>query len=99
MLRKLINVTACLLTFSYAIFIAPSSSQTAVAASPANFFYSERVAQSYGPRGIVVCLNSPTGFYHYRGEVWYGRTKHDAFICENEAISARGRARASENWQ
>ena len=31
-------------------------------------------------------LNIPSGIYHYKGERWYGLTKHGAYACEKEAI-------------
>jgi hypothetical protein len=30
--------------------------------------------------------------YHYKGETWYGHTKHGAYACEKEAIAAGDRA-------
>jgi hypothetical protein len=33
-----------------------------------------------------------SGIYHYKGERWYGRTKHGAYACEKEAIKAGDRA-------
>lgn len=60
-------------------------------------FDSENAAQAHCPRDVVVWLNIPSGIYHYKGERWYGRTKHGAYACEKEAISAGDRA--SENGQ
>ena len=60
-------------------------------------FSTEDEAQAHCPRDVVVWLNIPSGIYHYKGERWYGRTKHGAFACEKEAIKAGDRA--SENGQ
>lgn len=60
-------------------------------------FDTESAAQAHCPRDTVVWLNIPSGIYHYKGERWYGRTKHGAFACEKEAIKAGDRA--SENGQ
>lgn len=60
-------------------------------------FDSETAAQAHCPRDVVVWLNIPSGIYHYKGERWYGRTKHGAYACEKEAIRAGDRA--SENGQ
>jgi|GEM_PF-4811875 hypothetical protein len=35
---------------------------------------------------------APSGIYHYKGDRWYGRTKHGAYACEKEAIAAGDRA-------
>jgi hypothetical protein len=60
-------------------------------------FDSASEAQAHCPKDVVVWLNIPSGIYHYKGERWYGRTKHGAFACEKEAI--RVGDRASENGQ
>lgn len=60
-------------------------------------FSSEDAAQAHCPRDTVVWLNIPSGIYHYKGERWYGRTKHGAYACEKEAMAAGDRA--SENGQ
>lgn len=60
-------------------------------------FETEDAAQAHCPRDVVVWLNIPSGIYHYKGERWYGRTKHGAYACEKEAIRAGDRA--SENGQ
>ena len=49
------------------------------------------------PKDVVVWLNIPSGIAHYKGERWYGRTKHGAYACEKEAIKVGDRA--SENGQ
>jgi hypothetical protein len=60
-------------------------------------FDTESQAQGHCPKDVVVWLNIPSGIYHYKGERWYGRTKHGAYACEKEAI--RVGDRASENGQ
>jgi hypothetical protein len=60
-------------------------------------FSTEDTAQAHCPRDVVVWLNIPSGIYHYKGERWYGRTKHGAYACEKEAIAAG--ERATENGQ
>jgi hypothetical protein len=75
---------------------APSSSLV-VASSTLTNFDTEDTAQAHCPRDTVVWLNIPSGIYHYKGERWYGRTKHGAYVCEKEAIGAGDRA--SENGQ
>lgn len=60
-------------------------------------FDAESAAQAHCPKDVVVWLNIPSGIYHYKGERWYGRTKHGAYACEKEAIKAGDRA--SENGQ
>lgn len=60
-------------------------------------FSTEDAARAHCSRDVVVWLNIPSGIYHYKGERWYGRTKHGAYACEKEAIKAGDRA--SENGQ
>ncbi|MFZ0551773.1 MAG: hypothetical protein WAM21_13290 [Steroidobacteraceae bacterium] len=49
-------------------------------------------AQAHCPHETVVWLNLPTMIWHWKGERWYGRTKHGAFVCEKEAKAAGARA-------
>jgi hypothetical protein len=75
-----------------------SSQATVVAqASLPSLFDTESAAQAHCAKDVVVWLNIPSGIYHYKGERWYGRTKHGAYTCEKEAIAAGDRA--SENGQ
>ena len=69
----------------------------AVAQALPPLFSTESAAQSHCPHDTVVWLNIPSGIYHYKGERWYGRTKHGAYACEKEAIAAGDRA--TENGQ
>jgi hypothetical protein len=68
-----------------------------VAQSLPALFSTESAAQAHCPKDVVVWLNIPSGIYHYKGERWYGRTKHGAYACQKEAIAAGDRA--SENGQ
>lgn len=78
--------------------VAPTQRSVVVAqASLPSLFSAESEAQAHCPRDVVVWLNIPSGIYHYKGERWYGRTKHGAYACEKEAIKAGDRA--SENGQ
>lgn len=70
---------------------------TVVAQALPPLFYTENAGQAHCPRDTVVWLNIPSGVYHYKGERWYGRTKHGAYACEKEAIAAGDRA--TENGQ
>jgi hypothetical protein len=69
----------------------------ALASAPLTQFTTEASAKAHCPRDAVVWLNTNSGIYHYKGERWYGRTKHGAYVCEKEAIAAGDRA--SENGQ
>lgn len=75
----------------------PSVQTVIVAQSLPQLFSTDDAAQAYCPRDTVVWLNVPSGIYHYKGERWYGRTKHGAYTCEKEAIAAGDRA--TENGQ
>lgn len=55
-------------------------------------FPTAALAQKYCPHDTVVWLNLPTMIWHYKGERWYGRTKHGAYVCEKEAAAAGARA-------
>ena len=68
-----------------------------VASSTLTYFDTEDAAQAHCPNDVVVWLNIQSGIYHYKGERWYGKTKHGAYVCEKEAIAAGDRA--SENGQ
>jgi hypothetical protein len=88
---------AAALIFSASQSIAsPGTSFIAQASMPLPFA-TEDAAQTHCPRDVVVWLNIPSGIYHYKGERWYGRTKHGAYVCEREANAAGDRA--SENGQ
>lgn len=55
-------------------------------------FQSEREAQKHCPKDTVVWLNLPTGVFHFKGQRWYGRTKHGAYVCKKEATTEGDRA-------
>jgi hypothetical protein len=93
------TVFACLGSVSPAatVAVAAYSQATTVSQALPPLFNSESAAQAHCSRNVVVWLNIPSGIYHYKGERWYGRTKHGAYACEKEAIAAGDRA--SENGQ
>lgn len=62
-----------------------------IAAAQVNLFGTEQQAQQHCPSDIVVWLNVPSGIYHFKGQRWYGRTKHGAFVCKKEADQAGDR--------
>jgi hypothetical protein len=55
-------------------------------------FDTEAKAQQHCPADTVVWLNIPTMIWHYKGQRYYGRTKHGAYVCEKEAAAAGARA-------
>ena len=68
------------------------------AAAPAiERFGAEQEASRHCPKDTVVWLNLPTMIWHYKGQRWYGNTKHGAYVCEKEA-AAEG-ARATHNGE
>ena len=70
----------------------PTAQVVFVAQAFPSLFSTQESAQAHCPRDVVVWLNIPSGIYHYKGERWYGRTKHGAYACEKEAIRAGDRA-------
>jgi len=54
-------------------------------------FAAEDAAQKHCPHDTVVWLNTSSGIYHLKGERWYGRTKHGAYVCKKEADAAGDR--------
>ena len=100
MVRRVLAIAALMaaaLTISPSQSDAASSASIVAQASMLPLFASEGAAQGHCARDVVVWLNIPSGIYHYKGERWYGRTKHGAYACEREAIAAGDRA--SENGQ
>ncbi len=100
MVRRVLAVAAlaaaaCIISPSPSIAV-PGTSIVAQTSMPP-VFATEDAAQAHCPRDVVVWLNVPSGIYHYKGERWYGRTKHGAYVCQKEAIAAGDRA--SENGQ
>jgi hypothetical protein len=76
-----------------------SNSIAALAAdqSQLTLFATEDAAQKHCPHDTVVWLNTSSGIYRLKGERWYGRTKHGAYVCQKEADAARDRE--TENGQ
>lgn len=70
--------------------VSPPASAATTAAG-LQLFATESAAQAHCPRDVVVWLNLPSGIYHLKGERWYGRTKHGAFVCKREADAAGDR--------
>ncbi len=62
-----------------------------VAREPLTLYPTETQAQAHCPADTVVWLNTPSGIYHFKGQRWYGRTKHGAYVCEKEADAAGDR--------
>jgi hypothetical protein len=55
-------------------------------------FRTEQMARQHCPSDTVVWLNLPTMIWHYKGQHWFGKTKHGAYVCEEEAVAAGARA-------
>jgi hypothetical protein len=55
-------------------------------------FATEKDAEQHCPDDIVVWLDLSTRAYYYRGRKHYGATKSGAYVCREEAKSARMRA-------
>ena len=68
------------------------SSLYAPPAAALDQFSQEQQAQQHCPKDTVVWLNIPTMIWHYKGQRWYGRTKHGAYVCEKEATASGARA-------
>jgi hypothetical protein len=54
-------------------------------------FSTQIQAQQHCPKDTVVWLNLPTRIWHYKGQRWYGNTKHGAYVCEKEAAASGAR--------
>lgn len=66
-------------------FVTNQAGQTQVSAAISAdipLFASEDAAQKHCPNDTVVWLNTNSGIYHLKGERWYGRTKHGAYVCK-----------------
>src|SRR5579872_1762790 len=94
MLKRL---TVLLMAAGAAIMIGPALSPWSIesnhptmavaSATELALFTTEDEAQRHCPNDTVVWLNTRTGIYHLKGERWYGRTKHGAYVCKKEARS------------
>jgi hypothetical protein len=47
-------------------------------------FSTEAEARMHCPRDTVVWLNLPTMIWRYKGQRWYGNTKHGAYVCDEK---------------
>ncbi len=63
-----------------------------IVANAQSLYRTPATAHHHCPRDTVVWLNTPSGIYHFKGERWYGRTKHGAYVCEHAADRAGDRA-------
>ena len=61
------------------------------AADPKAQFKTAQQAQLHCPKDVVVWLNLSTGVYLVKGERWYGRGRHGAFVCKREADASGNR--------
>jgi len=76
----------------------PSAPADAPAASSPSVsqFESAAQARSHCPGDTVVWANLASKAYHYYGERRYGATRHGAYMCESDAISAGMKSRKKE---
>jgi hypothetical protein len=72
--------------------IAIAAGLIAPVAAATTLFNSEQEAEHHCPKDIVVCLNLKTGIYHWKGQIWYGRTNSGAYVCQKEADANGARA-------
>ena len=83
------------------VHVGQTGSQSVAAAASINsdilLFATEDAAQKHCLHDTVVWLNTSSGIYHLKGERWYGRTKHGAYVCKKEADAAG--YRETENGQ
>lgn len=105
-MRRFIAIAAFAVVAFLAVIAEPSNvnytaSYGAAAAAPISadlsMFATEDGAQKHCPKDTVVWLNISSGIYHLKGERWYGRTKHGAYVCKKEADAAGDRE--TENGQ
>ncbi len=75
--------------------IRQNAAMAAPISSDLSMFATENAAQKHCPRDTVVWLNTSSGIYHLKGERWYGRTKHGAYVCKKEADAAGDRETAN----
>jgi hypothetical protein len=93
MLRRLIAaafLAAALLSDPFGVNAKATAAPVAASGQVAQFD-TEAAAQAHCPRDTVVWLNIPTGIFHEKGMRWYGRTKHGAYVCKQEAVAAGDR--------
>lgn len=106
MMRRVMTLAAFAFVVAFILSLSPVSPVTtslpsvALAASiqaDIPMFATEDGAQKHCPIDTVVWLNTNSGIYHLKGERWYGRTKHGAYVCKKEADTAG--YRETENGQ
>jgi|ERR1700693_1171262 len=78
------------LALAFALLASPATARSKKTPPPTSstsiqYFSTEAAAQAHCPRDVVVWLNIPSGIYHDKGQRWYGRTKHGAYVCKKEA--------------
>jgi hypothetical protein len=69
---------------TFATLLGPALATSA----PPLTYPTEAAAKRACPHDIVVWLNTRTGFYHYKGQKWYGTTTVGAYVCKAEADMA-----------
>ena len=103
-----VAITAAVLIVALFVVVSPvrthsgaaiyqTAAMAASISSDLPMFATEDGAQKHCPKDTVVWLNIPSGIYHLKGERWYGRTKHGAYVCKKEADAAGDRE--TENGQ
>jgi len=95
MMRMIRHVAATLAVAAW-LALTPNSAivaahQTTVVAVGLVLFPTEAAAQKHCPSDEVVWLNTASGVYHHKGQRWYGRTRHGAYVCRKEADAAGDR--------
>jgi hypothetical protein len=55
-------------------------------------YHVQATHQASSVANVTVWVNLDTGIYHYKGERWYGRTRHGKYMTEKDAIAAGYRA-------
>jgi hypothetical protein len=81
-----------LTTLAMIATLSACSGKTAAKPEEMTTFTTENAATSHCHGDKVVWINLPTGVYHYKGGSWYGHTKHGAYACEKDAVSAGDKA-------
>ena len=78
--------------FFAAVMLLAFGAPNVARAAELKVFPTAAMARKHCPHDTVVWVNLPTMIWHYKGERWYGRTKHGAYACEKEAAAAGARA-------
>src|SRR3954465_13326755 len=53
-------------------------------------------AQAHCPDSQVLWLNSRVNLYHRKGNEWYGKTAHGAYVCESDMAKVGGKMAPGE---